>query len=282
MLNSNTGSLDSGFARRRAPRNDDELRTAPRRRCDRQHFGGGGIGGVFLPAHRAERPLQHAADADRLDADVESYRAQMQLALGLRGAVALAQIVEPGRAVIALGPQFGIGDVARDRPAIGAVALARRAAPPASGRGRPGRCPDRRDIRSPPPSGPLRPVSGSRTSGSASKSAASLRPPIGGIVSHSPSKRRDEHRGGGDQQRHLDADQVGEIAPSPAADRDAAGNRGLERRQRAARDPARRGQLHADVEQRDRQHPYRSRDHQRRGGEHRLLADARSPRWRRP
>ena len=48
----------------------------------------------------------------------------MQRALRLGRAVALAQIIEPGRAVIALGPQFGIGDVARDRPAIGAVALA--------------------------------------------------------------------------------------------------------------------------------------------------------------
>ena len=88
-----------------------------------------------------------------------------------------------------------------------------------------------------------------------------------------PEQGRDEHRAGGDQQRHLDADQVGEIAPTPAADRDAAGNRGLERRQRTSRDPARRRQLHADVEQRDRQHPHRSRDHQRRGGEHRLVAD---------
>jgi len=49
----------------------------------------------------------------------------VQIAFGLCGTVALPQVVEPGRAVIALGPQFGIGNVAGNRPAIGAVALAR-------------------------------------------------------------------------------------------------------------------------------------------------------------
>lgn len=38
-------------------------------------------------------------------------------------AVALARIIEPCRAVIALGPQLGVGDITRNRPTIGAVAL---------------------------------------------------------------------------------------------------------------------------------------------------------------
>ena len=62
------------------------------------------------------------------------------------------------------------------------------------------------------------------------------------------------------------------MAPAPAAERNAAGDRGLEGRQRAARDPARRRQLHADVEQRDRQHPDRAGDHQGDRRQHRRSA----------
>ena len=58
--------------------------------------------------------------------------APIQLAFRTGGAIALPQIIEPGRAVIALGPRFRIGDVACERPAIGAVALTAEAAHPAS------------------------------------------------------------------------------------------------------------------------------------------------------
>src|SRR5499427_6917331 len=85
---------------------------------DRQHLVGGLVRGFLFPSHRAEWPLQHAADAHRIGSDMEGDGPLMQRTLRLRGAVALTQIVEPGRAVIALGPQFGIGDVARDRPAV--------------------------------------------------------------------------------------------------------------------------------------------------------------------
>src|SRR5260370_16747109 len=107
-------------------RTDDgeDLRAAARGGRDRQHLIGGAVGGVLLPAHRSERPFQHAADPHRVGPEVKIDRALMQRAFGLRRAVALAQIIEPGWAVIALGPQFGIGDVARDRPTIGAVPLA--------------------------------------------------------------------------------------------------------------------------------------------------------------
>ena len=107
-----------------------------RGRDHRQDLVGGAVGRIFLPADRTERPLQHAADADRVGPEMKVDRALVQGALGLRRAAALAQIIEPGRAVVALGPQFGIGDVARDRPAIGAVALPARAARPASRCGR--------------------------------------------------------------------------------------------------------------------------------------------------
>src|SRR6185295_14265985 len=103
-------SLDSGSAPNRAhpgmttlgnrtPRNDAS-RTAPRRRRRGQYLVRGAIGRVFLPAHRPERPLQHAADTDRLDPHVEGHGALMQRALGLRGAVALAQVIEPGRTMV--------------------------------------------------------------------------------------------------------------------------------------------------------------------------------------
>ena len=79
---------------------------------------------VILLAHRAERALQHAADAHRAGADVKGYCLPFRRGLRQGRAVALAQIVEPGRTAITLGPQFGIGEVSRDRPAISAVALA--------------------------------------------------------------------------------------------------------------------------------------------------------------
>src|SRR5207302_2626853 len=97
---------------------------AARGRGDRQHLAGGTVRRIFLPAHRSERPFQHAADAHRVGPKMKIHGALMQCALRLRRAIALAQIIEPGRAMIALGPEFGIGDVARDRPAIGTVALA--------------------------------------------------------------------------------------------------------------------------------------------------------------
>src|SRR5580704_7289969 len=75
-----------------------------------------GVGRVILRTHRAERALQHSADANRAGADVKGDRLLFRRGLRPRRAAALAQIVEPSRATIAFGPQFGIGDVARDRP----------------------------------------------------------------------------------------------------------------------------------------------------------------------
>src|SRR4051812_11119750 len=80
------------------------LCAAAGRRGGGEYFAGGAVRAFFLPAHRPERALQHAADAHRLDADVKRHRAPVQFALGLGRAIALAQIVEPGRTVIALGP----------------------------------------------------------------------------------------------------------------------------------------------------------------------------------
>src|SRR6267142_5087106 len=79
-------------------------RAAARGGGDRQHLGGGAVGRIFLPAHRSERPLQHAANAYRIRAEMKIHRALVQRALGLRRAIALAQIIEPGRAMVALGP----------------------------------------------------------------------------------------------------------------------------------------------------------------------------------
>ena len=208
----------------------------------------------------------------KLDADVECHRAHMQLALRLRGAVALAQIIEPGRAMIALGPQFGVGDVARDRPAIGAVALARELHFLHQAVEHPGAVGmhavfDLHHQR-PAAAGERQPHFriGQKIRGLVAPADRRHRQP-------KSKQRRTEHRRGRNQQRHFHADKVGQMAPAPAADGDAAGNRGLERGQRAARDPAWRGQLHADIEQCHRQHPHRSRQHQRRRGQHRLVAD---------
>jgi hypothetical protein len=52
---------------------------------------------IFLPAHRAERPLQHPPDEHRLGAEIKIHGAPMQGALGLGRAIALAEIVEPSR-----------------------------------------------------------------------------------------------------------------------------------------------------------------------------------------
>src|ERR1700759_4180454 len=90
--------------RRRCPGMTTWLRRAPRRTGDHgQYLVGGLVRCLFLPAHRAERPFQHAADAHRVGPDVKRDRFLMQLALRLGRAIALAQIIEPGRAMIALG-----------------------------------------------------------------------------------------------------------------------------------------------------------------------------------
>ena len=47
---------------------------------------GGAVGGVFLPAYRTERPLQHAADADRIGSEMEIDRALVQRLLELPAA----------------------------------------------------------------------------------------------------------------------------------------------------------------------------------------------------
>src|SRR6185369_12640674 len=69
----------------------------------REHLVGGAVRCVVLPAHRSERPLQHAANPHGLRTDVEAHRLLMQRALRLRRPVTLAQIVEPGRTMITLG-----------------------------------------------------------------------------------------------------------------------------------------------------------------------------------
>lgn len=82
-------------------------------------------GARFLPARRSERALEHAPDAHSFRTGVESHGLPIQRALPLGRAVALTQIIEPGRAVLALGPEFGIGNITSNRPAIGTVALAK-------------------------------------------------------------------------------------------------------------------------------------------------------------
>jgi hypothetical protein len=79
---------------------------------------------LLLPAHRAERPFEETPDADRLGPAMEVAGALMQSALGLRRAAALPQVVEPGGTVESFDPKLGVLDVARDRPAIAAVAQA--------------------------------------------------------------------------------------------------------------------------------------------------------------
>src|SRR6187397_906354 len=91
-----------GLAHRRA--SVESGAAARSRRHHRQDLVGSAVGGVFLPADRTERPLQHAADADRVRPEMKVDRALVQGALGLRRAVTLAQIIQPGRAVVALGP----------------------------------------------------------------------------------------------------------------------------------------------------------------------------------
>src|SRR5277367_5738673 len=72
--------------------------------CHRQHLARRAVGGFFLPADRTEWTLQHAANADRIRTEMKIDCALMQRAFGLRRAVALAQIIEPGRTMIAFGP----------------------------------------------------------------------------------------------------------------------------------------------------------------------------------
>src|SRR3546814_4139226 len=55
---------------------------------------------------------------------VEAVGLSLQIAIGLREAITLMQVVAPGRTVITLGPQLRIGDVARQRPFERAIALA--------------------------------------------------------------------------------------------------------------------------------------------------------------
>src|SRR5258707_8746518 len=93
-------------SRARAPGNGGAVnsRAAARSRSDRQHLAGGAVRRIFPPAHRSARPFQHAAHAHRVGPEMKIHGALMQRALRLRGAIALAQIIEPGRAMIALGP----------------------------------------------------------------------------------------------------------------------------------------------------------------------------------
>src|SRR5262245_33933054 len=55
---------------------------------------------------------------------MEIERAPLQLALRFCRSISLAQIVVPRWAMVPLGPEFGVGDVARNGPSVGAIALA--------------------------------------------------------------------------------------------------------------------------------------------------------------
>src|SRR3546814_14202619 len=79
---------------------------------------------VGVPAHRTERPFQTSAHAGTTLCLVEAVGLSLQIAIGLREAITLMQVVAPGRTVITLGPQLRIGDVARQRPFERAIALA--------------------------------------------------------------------------------------------------------------------------------------------------------------
>src|SRR5271165_1945777 len=85
--------------------------------------GSGSIRRVLFPAHRTDRALQHSPNPDGFRTNMEFVGAQMQGALRRCRSASLPEVVMPRRAMIALGPQFGIGNVPRDRPPIGAVAL---------------------------------------------------------------------------------------------------------------------------------------------------------------
>jgi hypothetical protein len=54
---------------------------------------------------------------------VELQRTRMQSALRVGRSAALAQVVQPCRTMKSLCPKFGIGDIARQGPTVGAVAL---------------------------------------------------------------------------------------------------------------------------------------------------------------
>src|SRR5262249_4561862 len=87
------------------------------------HLGGSPIGCRIFPSHRANRPLEHAADSYRLRTQVKSQGAGLQGALRLCRSVSLPQIIVPCRAVITLRPELRVGDVAGYRPSIGAITL---------------------------------------------------------------------------------------------------------------------------------------------------------------
>ena len=77
---------------------------------------------------RAGLALDHAVDDRRIRAAVQRPHALADLGVGLRDALVLADIFDPGRAVIALDPERRVGQVAQQRPVARAVAAADAAA----------------------------------------------------------------------------------------------------------------------------------------------------------
>ena len=99
------------------------LRTRNAWSSDRGMVGRRSVGRLVLPPDRSNWPLQHPADPNRCRTDMELICALMQGSLRVCRTIALPEVIVPSRAMVPLGPQFGIGKVARDRPSVCAVAL---------------------------------------------------------------------------------------------------------------------------------------------------------------
>ena len=77
------------------------------------HLAGGAVRRIFLPAHRSGNGRSSTVDAHRVGPEMKIHGALMQRALRLCRAIALAQIIEPGRAMIALVQSSGSAMSAR-------------------------------------------------------------------------------------------------------------------------------------------------------------------------
>src|SRR3546814_20392290 len=77
---------------------------------------------VGVPAHRTERPFQTSAHAGPTLCLVEAVGLSLQIAIGLREAIKLMQVVATGRTVIQIGPQLRIDDVEPQAPVARPIA----------------------------------------------------------------------------------------------------------------------------------------------------------------
>ena len=179
----------------------------------------------------------------------------------------MSHVVEPGRRVVALDPELRLGQVAQEVPVARPVAPAD---PPALGH-------EGEELahvllagsgtRSVTTIGPLRCWTSKLRLGSR---PAVERLQISLLVLRQPPPQADEHGQKVDQSRQekrsADAELVGRETPRPAPESHAAERRRLVERQRPPDHPARRGNLHRDVERRQGQDPARPAERHRRHG----------------